>query len=159
MDTQTDEGKRELLAWVTAQLQAQARHVVQKDLVTGKKARAYAAWALPGKLCIGRIVSVNNKAQAYWVISGDSPTDELELKLAATPRDAARHFALKWQMMAARLGDARQPAPSEKPGTWSEVSGKLAWTAEALHRLTTEDEHWTAPPPDTGTAGSEVRAD
>lgn len=148
MDIQTDEGKRELLAWVTGQLQAQARHVVQKKLVTGSKARAYAAWALPGKLCLGRIVSVNDKAQAYWVISGDAPTDELQLKLAATPRDAARHFALKWQMMAARLGDARKPAQSAKPETWTEVSDKLAWTAEALYRLTTEDEHWVVPPPD-----------
>lgn len=153
MDPRTEEGRTQLQAWLQGQLEGQARYVVAKELVTGNKARAYAAWALPGKLCIGRLVSVNNKAQAYWVISGECPTDELELKLAATPRDAARHFALKWQLMAARLGDSSRQAANGESDTWSQVGGKLAAAAEQLYRLAADDKHWVTQPPDAG-AGS-----
>lgn len=154
MEIETEEGKRRFMQWIGQQLQVQAKHLADKELITDTRARAYAAWSLPGKLCIGRVVGVHDKKQAYWVISGIVPTDELELKVAPTPREAARHFALKWQMMAARLGDRRPTPGGGKQDTWTEVSDTLAETAEKLYRLTTEDEHWAAPVPqaqvDTG---------
>ena len=44
-----------------------------------------------------------------WALLCDLPTDTLESSQAASPRDVARHFALKWQLDAGRGGqlDAR----------------------------------------------------
>jgi hypothetical protein len=85
---------------------------------------------------IGKIVSAHNKAHAYWAISGRNvPTDAFDVKLAATPRDAARHFALKWQMKAARLeSDSKDGLP--------EVAAGLTQTAEALYALTLDADQW-----------------
>lgn len=148
VDIRTEDGKREFARWILKQLHVQTKHLAVKKLVTDTRARAYASWALPGVLCIGRVVGVHDRKQAYWVISGDAPTDEVELKVAATPREAARHFAMKWQLMAARLGDRRPEPAGGKQDAWSEVGGNLAGVAEKLYRLTLEDEHWTSPPPE-----------
>lgn len=148
METSQNDGRPPLSAWLRAQLEQQARFVASKELVTGNKARAEALWALPGKLCIGRVYAPNDRTQSYWVISGECPTDEIEGKLAESPRDAARHFALKWQLMAARLGDSdRQAAAGD--GTWSEVGGKLSAAAEQLYGLVADDKHWQRRPPDS----------
>ena len=37
-----------------------------------------------------------------WTISGEVPTDYLNSEAADTPRAAARHFAMQWQLDAAR---------------------------------------------------------
>jgi hypothetical protein len=149
MNLDTEQGRQEYSSWLKAQLAAQGQHIAAKGLLKDERARAYAGWAVPGRVCIGRIVGVNNKSQSFWVISGETPTDEIDCKLAKTARDAARHFALKWQLMAARVAGDGQGAPD----SWAEVGDRLARTAEELYAMTEDDRYWREASPTHGTGG------
>jgi hypothetical protein len=133
-----------VIEWIKGQLEAHGRHVAGRGLIESGRLRAHHAWSLPGRLCISRVAAVHNQAQAYWVISGEVPTDEVDARVAPTAREAARHFALKWQMMAARVGDRRPTGDDGKPDAWTEVGDKLAQTAEALYAVTQDDGKWPA---------------
>lgn len=128
--------------WVSEQLETQSRHILGLGLIEGP-VRTTIVWMMPLRLCIGKVASKHNQTRAFWVISGSTPTDHVDFKIAATAREAARHFALKWQLQSARLG-----APAAAGGDagvrddWSEVGDKLARKAEALYTLTMEDVHW-----------------
>ena len=99
--------------------------------------------ALPGLLFIGTVASKTDKDKAFWVISGDIPTDHLELKQAATAREAAKHFALKWQLQAVRLAESQAVGRhDEDPRVFAAASTELTRKAEALYVLTEQDEHW-----------------
>lgn len=90
------------------------------------------AWALPQQILIGKVRAHGNPATFRWFICGDMPLDHVGDEVAATPRDAARHFSLKWQLDATRLsGDEGQT---------------LASQAEALYTLVEDDRLWASDP-------------
>ena len=95
------------------------------------------AWALPQRILIGKVRAHGNPEKFRWFICGETPLDHIGDDVAATPRDAARHFSLKWQLDAARLdGDAARD---------------LAEQAEALYALVEDERFWSVDP-DNGTA-------
>lgn len=141
MDEPAMEGNEAVEAWVTGQLNDQANYLFKNGLIGGR-VKVAVAWVLPGRLCIGSISSATDRAKSFWVISGSIPTDYIALKTAANAREAARHFALKWQMQAERLAqsgsvigddDALDPAGAE-----------MVRKAEALYTLTQNDAHWAS---------------
>ena len=86
------------------------------------------AWALPGQILIGKVRAHGNPANFRWFICGETPLDHVGDDVAASPRDAARHFSLKWQLDATRLG--------------GEAAETLARQAEALYALVDDDRWW-----------------
>ncbi len=86
------------------------------------------AWALPGQILIGKVRAHGNPANFRWFICGEMPLDHVGDEVAASPRDAARHFSLKWQLDATRHG-----------GNAAET---LAQQAEALYALVDDDRLW-----------------
>ena len=74
---------------------------------------------------------------AYWLIAGGGgPTDILNSELANQPRDAARHFSLKWQLGAQQLLDGEVAPPVDM--TEQELREKtvnLIKCAESLSNL------------------------
>ena len=84
---------------------------------------------------------------AYWLITGGGgPTDILNAELANQPRDAARHFSLKWQLGAQQLLDGEVAPPADM--TEQEVrekTGNLIRCAEALSELVSTEQFWLNP--------------
>ena len=102
-------------------------------------AKAY--WALPGRICIGQVWPKHDSSQAYWVISGDVTTDHLAVSAATSARDAARHFALRWQLHSAQLMQGLKDE-TDSEIDWQKIGGELAGKAENLYNLVADDEIW-----------------
>ena len=86
-------------------------------------------------------------SSGYWFISGELPSDHIDLALASSARDAARHFALKWQMQGARLEQQDQSDEESDstaaPPDWANVGANLARSAERLYAMVDDDTLWT----------------
>lgn len=86
------------------------------------------AWILPKKILIGKVRAHGNPVGFRWFICGDTRLDHVGDDVAGTPREAARHFSLKWQLDASRLaGDQRHA---------------LTRQAELLYGLVADDRLW-----------------
>jgi len=122
-----DSNEQKLKAWVDALLAATVRELTDNQLVAGTLIEAKPAWFFPLRILIGRIREQGEVTAYSWFISGDLPTAIADSSVAATPREAARYFALRWQLNAARGGDRAE---------------ELAAEAEKLYRLVDQDELW-----------------
>lgn len=119
----------ELKAWVKKTMDAAVDELMRRGVVDSVVVEARPAWTLPFSLLIGQ-VREQGAAEAFdWFICGDSPVTVAKHTVAASPREAARHFALQWQLEAARQG-ADGEALSQRAG--------------ALYELVEEDSLWIA---------------
>ncbi len=140
----TDEELQAYTDWTKSQLQNMAQHIRNSDLFKDE-VMGHAVWTLPHQLFIGKAWSKADKNRAYWVISGvDIPSDHLELEIAETARDAARHFVMKWQLQSARLEQLGEKgdAPGEEDVDWRQVANGLQGQAEGLYGLVEKEEIW-----------------
>lgn len=119
--------EKDVKAWIDALLEATIRELTDNDVVKGEFIEAKPAWSLARQLLIGKIREQGEVARYIWFISGDIPTAVADSSVAATPREAARYFALRWQLRAAQ-GDER--------------AEELATDAEKLYRLVEQDDLW-----------------
>ena len=96
----------ENLAWGKERLTAAVDELSDKGIVTTPFVEARIAWMLPGQFFIAELRESSTLPPALWLIGGDDvPVDHVDVMLADTPRDAARHFGLKWQLQLSREGD------------------------------------------------------
>jgi hypothetical protein len=121
------------IAWGKAQLDVAIDELARLGIVDGPSVEGRPVWMLPFKVLIAEIRETGQKRRALWVITGDVPTDHIDERLAETPRDAARHFSLKWQMHAAR----QVPTAAD-----AAIGRDLADQAEALMSLVESDDSW-----------------
>ncbi|NND57450.1 MAG: DUF4826 family protein [Xanthomonadales bacterium] len=145
--TETNAGadQEALKAWYKGALDKVVREMVKNRAVESAAVEAAAVWMVPNRILIAKVWEASQKTQFIWTISGDAVvTDHIKGSLATTPREAARHFSLKWQMDAERvLSLAKSKTPSGKPEPHLEAhSQKLIRNAEALYDLTTVDDFW-----------------
>lgn len=138
----TEEQQAELKSWIEAQFHGMGRHVTEQGLITGAKAEGRPMWAMPGKLFIGKVWDTDDKTNAWWIITGVVSADHLDASVAATPRDALRHFCLKWQMQAARLEQTAEADDPSDQQDWTGISANLAAQAEALFPVVDDDRYW-----------------
>jgi len=122
-----DPNEQKLKVWVDALLAATVRELTDNQLVAGALIEAKPAWFFPLRILIGKIREQGEVTAYSWFISGDLPTAIADSSVAETPREAARYFALRWQLNAARGGDRAE---------------ELAAEAENLYRLVDQDELW-----------------
>ena len=143
MDENLDNpGREQLNAWTKKQLDASVRKLMDLGVIDSMVVEAKPAWVLPFQILIGKIRAHGHAKDFEWFICGELPTDFLESSVAATPREAAKHFAMKWQLEVARHKDL--PA-QDSPGPvlqLSESGSQLAETAEALYELTDDEGLW-----------------
>lgn len=125
--------------WVEGQFENMGRYAADNKLLEGSTAEGRPTWAIPGKLFIGRIWDKEDETNVWWIISGSIPTDHIEGSVAATPREALRHFCLKWQLQSGRLEQAADPTDKQ---SWTGIGDNLASQAEALYPLVDEDRLW-----------------
>ncbi len=132
------------LAWAKSRLDQAVRDVTKTGIINGATVEAKVVWALPKKILIGHLRDSRPEHGELWIIAGDLPTDYIDFGTCATPRDAARHFALKWQLEAEQARDPKirkQRAPN-RDVDWEIVSNRLASMAELLYSIAREDQAW-----------------
>ena len=100
-------------------------------------------WIIPHRAMLGRVWPKHGASPKLWIITGVVPTDHAEQGAARNCREAARYFALKWQLEAARLEQGSSPAPGgSQPIDWNEMGGNIARRAEWLHGLMQDGRRW-----------------
>lgn len=146
MGFKSEEDVRKFKDWLQIQMSGMQRHVETSDLIDSECV-GLCAWAIPQLVFLGQIWPKGREKNKYWVISGrELPTDHIEESLARTPRDAVRHFSLKWQLQSAKVAELGEKEASD--GTtagstqWDRIAGELQSNAEALYALTERDDLW-----------------
>ena len=134
-------GKEKLKAWVAQQLKAAVSELTKKQLFDTFLVEAKPAWVLPFQILIGKVRERGQSKDFDWFICGEVPTDLISSNVAGSPREAARYFALKWQLDASREQDL---SDQKSPGAMTQAGGHegLANQAEALYALVEDPRVW-----------------
>lgn len=105
----------ENIAWGKACLAEAIDELSDKGMIDMPFVEARLSWMLPQKFFIAELRENSTSPPALWLIGGDVPCDHVDVALAETPRDAARHFGMKWQLAVAREdgGDPELEAKAE----------------------------------------------
>ena len=115
-ESKAEKERLELKDWYKPLLDAVVKEMLKRNAVAGAAVEATPVWIRPYKILIAKAWGMGQKTRFIWTISGESViTDYIAGSMAATPKDAARHFALKWQMDADQLlvlAKNRPPAES-----------------------------------------------
>ena len=136
--------REKLNAWIKTQRDAAVWKLIKQGDVESLLVEAKPAWVFPYQILIGKIRAQGELKQFEWFICGEVPTDFLESSAASTPRDAARHFAMKWQLQAARQQTVADQESSE-PGSKSsqdDLGNQLADKAGGLYELVDDERLW-----------------
>jgi hypothetical protein len=134
----------ELAAWSREQLNIAIDELIRAGELDGVLLEARPAWAFPRSTVIGKVREQGEHDLFYWVICGDPPVDYINATMAATPREAARHFAMKWQLEAARHREpqVRKKLDPEGKRDWDTLCDALETRALSLFRLVDADSLW-----------------
>lgn len=103
-------------------------------------------WIIPHRAMLGRVWPKRGApSPKLWVITGVVPTDHVEAGAARSCREAARYFAMKWQLEAARLEEGAGAGPDfgENKIDWNEMQSNIAGRAGWLYDLMQDDRRWT----------------
>jgi len=134
-----------LKAWYKMELDAVVKEMLRIKAISGAAVEATPIWAAPEQILIAKIWPAGQKRRFIWTISGSGVvTDHFPGNLAKTPRDAARHFSLKWQVDADRLSKMASAKTSDGK-TRANVEAfaqNMIRQAESLYELTSRDEGW-----------------
>ncbi|MDJ0813242.1 MAG: DUF4826 family protein [Woeseiaceae bacterium] len=145
MNNQTGDAARDqAMAWAKQRLDDAVIEVIDSGIFKGAAVEARPEWTLPNKIVIGRIRDFGPGKPEYWVIAGEVPTDVISADLCATPREAARHFALKWQVGADQIRDPefRKSQGLIQDKDWEAESAELTGVAESLYQVVEADKVW-----------------
>ena len=137
-------GGEDVTAWAKEALDEAVKEMMTRGIVRSMLIEAKPIWALPYEIMIGQVRETHEQTKSFWVIGGDVPIDHVETTVASTPREAARHFALKWQLDAARYKDpaVQTELGAELKDSWERLGERLARKAEALFELVEDDNLW-----------------
>lgn len=137
--------KEAVKAWFTHQLDQVVQEMIRLKAVTGASIQATPVWMVPHEILIAKVWGIGHENDFIWAISIDKLiADYVAGSLAASPRDVARHFAMKWQMDADRiLHMDKNGAAGKKAGTdLPALSERLIQYAESLYGLVNDEEAW-----------------
>ena len=127
--------------WHAAQ-QQQVAEYLRKIQVFDTDITGEWLWIIPHRAMLGRVWPKHGTAPKLWVITGVVPTDHAEQGAARNCREAARYFALKWQLEAARLEKGSAGGIDTGTIDWNEMGGNIARRAEWLHGLMQDERRW-----------------
>lgn len=120
-------GREELAAWIRQHFDDAVNELINTKVLDSLLVEAKPAWVLPFKTLIGQAREKGQPGGGIWFICGDVPLDFIPASAASTPKEAARHFSLKWQM------DASRDGATDKA---------IVARADALYRLTEDERIW-----------------
>jgi len=119
--------QKELSDWVKKSFDGAVENLLKRGVADSLLVEAKPEWMLPFQILIGKMRDREQPGKFLWFICGDTPTDCIPGSSAATAREAARHFALKWQLDASRAGS---------------LDEGLSVKAGSLYELVEEDSFW-----------------
>ena len=140
-----NEGTQKTVAdWARDMIDAAVNEIMDRGVFNSEIIEARPVWWLPYQLVIGQVREPHEQLESTWIIAGSVPTDHVSAAAAPTPREAARHFAMKWQLDAARYADpsVQQELGAGNTADWERMADVLARTAETLAGLAADDRHW-----------------
>ena len=102
------------------------------------------AWAVAPYVAIWRALGSRSGEPAYWVITGDLPTDFLPSSAADSPRAAATAFAERWRSVAGYMLNGRKhPTITIGSGDESAELGSLLQSrADTIANWALNDDYW-----------------
>ncbi len=117
-------------SWIRQQLDAAVQSLNDQQVFDDPFIESKPAWMLPMPILLGKARAQSDPRSFCWFICGDVPFDHIDANAAATPKEALRHLAMKWQIAAEGLDEADAVA--------------LIDSAELLYDLTEDDRFWSA---------------
>jgi hypothetical protein len=118
--------------WVRAQYQTATKYLAEKGLVTHSVKVEDSRYLIPA-IAIWKLTLADGTK--HWVLCGDLPTDHSSIKVAATARDALKHFSLKWQIQAENLLKSNNKEQSD-------FAHLLISRAEGLYKVCEDEKFW-----------------
>ncbi|MCP4323051.1 MAG: DUF4826 family protein [Alteromonadales bacterium] len=118
--------------WIRDQYQVATKYLAQKGIVTESVKAEDSRYLVP-LLALWKLTSLNG--DKFWVLCGDLPSDHSSVDVATNAREAIRHFALKWQVQAENLLQAKNKEQTE-------FANLLIGRAEGLYKLYEDDSLW-----------------
>jgi hypothetical protein len=123
--------------WVRTQFQKANRFLAEKGVVPSKVLADESRYLAP-YLAIWKMEAKQPKKQTFWVMSGDLPSDYVDVKVAVTARDAIRHFSMMWQLKAENL----HKSGVTKDPTQLKFAQLLVSRAESLYKMHQDEKLW-----------------
>lgn len=135
--------------WVQKNSKMLAEYLFSTNVMT-RDIKLSCRWIVPHKVMIAEGWAEKNPDDRYWLVAGSSAVlmDYAKTEVAEGPREALRHFALKWQLQAERIrtGD-RRAFDAQTQGRLADVdmttvADSIAEKAEYLYSLAENDVNW-----------------
>lgn len=144
MAKRPDGNTLKITKWTQKTLDRAVQEILRSGVFGGMLLESRPVWQLHGRVLIGQVRDADERDSSWWIVTGKVPLDHIDLAVAATPRDAARHFALKWQLDAARCEDpAVQKSLSHSDGpAMDQLATYLVEKSEFLYGLIEDDSLW-----------------
>ena len=128
--------------WARNTIERAVQAFLDQGILDTAVVEAKPAWGAPPNVLVAMLREHGARAHSYWLIAGGNvPFGYLPASVARTPREAARHFALRWQLEAARLQNAAASGAVEASGNEPNPA-RLSRQAEWLYRLVDDDSFW-----------------
>ena len=123
--------------WVRVHFQKANRFLAEKGVIPSKVLADESRYLAP-YLAIWKMESKQPKKQTFWVMSGDLPSDYVDVNVAKTAREAVRHFSMMWQLKAENL----HKSGLTKDPTQAKFANLLISRAESLYRMQADEKLW-----------------
>ena len=123
--------------WVRTQFQKANRFLAEKGVIPSNVITTESRYLAP-YMAIWKMDSKQPIKQTFWVMSGDLPSDYVDVKVAATARDAIRHFSMMWQLKAENLHNSG----ATRDETQLKFANLLISRAESLYQMCNDDKLW-----------------
>jgi len=132
----------ELQIWAKNSLDTAVHKFIDKEGISSPLVEGRYEWYLPFQILIGKIRSKESFTNFKWFICGEVPTDYIDGAVAESPREAARHFSMQWQLTAARYqGQEINQDPSQI--SQEDVINNLINQAQALYQVVEDERLWS----------------
>jgi hypothetical protein len=144
MDKTSDQDN-DFQLWAKPLLDAAVSQLMDSQVLGDSKIEARVVWGITRRVFIAQIREYDKEESFRWLISGsDFPLDEVSGNVAEQPKDAARHFSLKWQLGAEQVlkmddETRNRLAPGKDTKAMSE---RLRLQAEMLYELAEDNSIW-----------------
>lgn len=119
-----------LRTWIREQLDAAVGKINELQVFDDPFIESKPAWVLPMQILVGKVRAQSDPRSFSWFVCGEVPLDHVDAAAATSPREALRHFAMKWQIDASRLDP--------------DAAASLIDDAQSLYNLTEDDRLWPA---------------
>ena len=124
--------------WVKTQFQKANRFLAEKGVIPNKVFADESRYLAP-YLAIWKMDSKQPSKQTFWVMSGDLPSDYVDVKVAQTAREAICHFSMVLQLKAENL----HKSGATRDATQLKFANLLVSRAESLYKMHEDEKLWS----------------